>query len=80
MNNICKDCGKQIKSLGIASHRAMHYRDRQMLERFNFKDIENIKHLMKDGDSISHKIWCRRDIKDVYGINDRVLNIILNRK
>jgi hypothetical protein len=23
---ICKECGRNIKSLGVASHRAMHYR------------------------------------------------------
>ena len=25
---ICKQCGRSIKSLGVASHRAMHYRKR----------------------------------------------------
>lgn len=77
--HICEDCGREILSLGLASHKAMHVRDNKMLERFNNKkEIDYLKTLMKGDSKIGVK-WCRKDIKDAYGINDRVLNIILSR-
>ena len=71
--HICEICGREILSLGLASHKAMHIRDNKMLERFNSKiEVDYLKTLMKGG-------WTKRDLKKAYNINDRVLNIILSR-
>jgi len=46
---ICKECGRNIKSLGVASHRAMHYRKRIAAQ--DTKD-ETMKYsLLSEGDT-----------------------------
>lgn len=43
---ICPECKKEFKSLGFASHRAMHYRERQKLEKLPAGVLRNAQGIL----------------------------------